>query len=929
MLPIVREGLDVTGAVIIKQPADEGSPKQKDAPSISLPQQDGNYVSHIALDIGGSLIKLVYFQPNVADQDSPSATGQAGGKLHFVKFETAKIHQAIDFIEAKGLHRRTQGDVGSSSNGSSRNDGNGGSGGGNGGSGGSNGGRIKATGGGAFKFAELFEERLGVVLEKEDEMDCLVAGCNFLLKAIYHEAFSYQMGDGATYVTPHSESDVFPYLLVNIGSGVSMLKVEGDGDHERVSGSSLGGGTFWGLCRLLTKVRAFDEMLELSAKGDNAKVDMLVGDIYGDRDYSSIGLSATTIASSFGKVISDDKDLDDYEPADIAMALCRMVSYNIGQLAYLNAKRYGLSRIIFGGFFIRGHSYTMDTISFAINFWSKGEMKANFLRHEGYLGAVGAFLSVNPMEQHLQPLPAVNDPEPINVRAQFVESFATAAPVVEASSGATQSSSNSRPLPSDSGGAGRQPPSERTRTGDGNDGGSIDPGSTARLQLHVGALQYVPGAEPFPLLANTAEYRPDTLHMLAPAAASGIGEWELGYWLRVLSDQIPTVAKKAADSQGSTPDADERAAAFARSFGAHIERLQVTPNAYGEPGLSHLFELREECLREFGFPDIYKLEKQRETDTALKALPSLLATLDALPPPQRLPAIIQGALAANIFDHGAKAVAQLYKSDNPTQIHRQALEEMSARPWKVDHLAALERKWLPQHPLPAVGGSSSSPWRRAVLFLDNAGADVVLGMLPLARELLKMGCEVVLAANALPAVNDVTTAELRAVLCAAARVDYVIAATWGEEDHATPTEQARGVQRAASPPVSHAASAGDVSTSGMSYSSNEPGASTPLHPPPPIDLRRGQLTVVSTGQGGPCLDLRRVSPALVTAAATADLVVLEGMGRAVLTNFNAQFHCDVLKLAMLKNDHVADLLVSGKAFDCICVFEPLSALLTG
>jgi pantothenate kinase len=35
-----------------------------------------------------------------------------------------------------------------------------------------------------------------------------------------------------------------------------------------------------------------------------AQVDMLVGDIYGGRDYTSIGLSSTTIASSFGKVIS-------------------------------------------------------------------------------------------------------------------------------------------------------------------------------------------------------------------------------------------------------------------------------------------------------------------------------------------------------------------------------------------------------------------------------------------------------------------------------------------------------------------------------------------------------------------------------------------------------------------------------------------------
>ena len=48
-----------------------------------------------------------------------------------------------------------------------------------------------------------------------------------------------------------------------------------------------------------------------------------------------------------------------------------MVSYNIGHLAYLNAKRYGLQRVFFGGFFIRGHPYTMETISFAIKFWSK------------------------------------------------------------------------------------------------------------------------------------------------------------------------------------------------------------------------------------------------------------------------------------------------------------------------------------------------------------------------------------------------------------------------------------------------------------------------------------------------------------------------------------------------------------------------------
>ncbi len=38
----------------------------------------------------------------------------------------------------------------------------------------------------------------------------------------------------------------------------------------------------------------------------------------------------------------------------------------------------------------------MNTLSYAIKFWSKGEKKAYFLRHEGYLGAVGAFLKRKP-----------------------------------------------------------------------------------------------------------------------------------------------------------------------------------------------------------------------------------------------------------------------------------------------------------------------------------------------------------------------------------------------------------------------------------------------------------------------------------------------------------------------------------------------------
>lgn len=136
---------------------------------------------------------------------------------------------------------------------------------------------------------------------------------------------------------------------------------------------------------------------------------MLVGDIYG-KDYARVGLKASTIASSCGKIHRQDTA---FQPADLAKrwvrrgcersvteqsllhfkrSLLYMISNTIAQIAYLNAKLYGVRRIYFAGTYIRGHPLTMSTLSYAIRFWSKGDMCALFLRHEGYLGAMGAFL---------------------------------------------------------------------------------------------------------------------------------------------------------------------------------------------------------------------------------------------------------------------------------------------------------------------------------------------------------------------------------------------------------------------------------------------------------------------------------------------------------------------------------------------------------
>ena len=63
------------------------------------------------------------------------------GKLHFVKFETARIDECIDFIEAKGLHRVS----GAAASGGDAPDGKV---------------RVVATGGGAYKYADIFQVRV-------------------------------------------------------------------------------------------------------------------------------------------------------------------------------------------------------------------------------------------------------------------------------------------------------------------------------------------------------------------------------------------------------------------------------------------------------------------------------------------------------------------------------------------------------------------------------------------------------------------------------------------------------------------------------------------------------------------------------------------------------------------------------------------------
>lgn len=69
-----------------------------------------------------------------------------------------------------------------------------------------------------------------------------------------------------------------------------------------------------------------------------------------------------------------------------------MISFNIGQLAFVTGQVHSVDQIYFIGNYVRGHDLAMERINYAVEFMSGGQTRAQFLTYDGYLGAIGAFM---------------------------------------------------------------------------------------------------------------------------------------------------------------------------------------------------------------------------------------------------------------------------------------------------------------------------------------------------------------------------------------------------------------------------------------------------------------------------------------------------------------------------------------------------------
>lgn len=175
-----------------------------------------------------------------------------------------------------------------------------------------------------------------------------------------------------------------------------------------------------------------------------------------------------------------------------------------------------------------------------------------------------------------------------------------------------------------------------------------------------------------------------------------------------------------------------------------------------------------------------------------------------------------------------------------------------------------ERPWLVDAYSQWIERMKGPPHKCALFFVDNSGIDIILGVFPFIRELLIRGTEVVLASNSGPALNDVTNSELQILTERIAAMDPVIQSA----------------------------------------------------------LKEDRLALVQSGSSSPCLDLSRLDKVLATVVRErgTDLVIIEGMGRAIHTNYYAMLSCESLKLAVIKNSWLAERL-GGKIFSVVFKYE--------
>ncbi len=172
---------------------------------------------------------------------------------------------------------------------------------------------------------------------------------NFGKESVHVEEFR-AWDRGARNLLEESRQTSWPLLLVSLGTGTSVLRLDRAG-YERVGGTALGGGTLLGLGRGLLGEEDFEALVRLARAGERQTVDLSVGDIYGSRGVREIGLPGEVTAANLGKLGELGKDRRE----DIAAAVMGLIGENVALIVAGLSRSHAAAEVVYAGSTLRGN----------------------------------------------------------------------------------------------------------------------------------------------------------------------------------------------------------------------------------------------------------------------------------------------------------------------------------------------------------------------------------------------------------------------------------------------------------------------------------------------------------------------------------------------------------------------------------------------
>jgi uncharacterized protein with ATP-grasp and redox domains len=321
------------------------------------------------------------------------------------------------------------------------------------------------------------------------------------------------------------------------------------------------------------------------------------------------------------------------------------------------------------------------------------------------------------------------------------------------------------------------------------------------------------------------------------------------YWVRTLTGNLEHMVDSY--TREATPRAKKLCRQAQAEYLKYLDDFKSSTDPERPRTVNALVEVRQEIFEKFGVPDPYKSSKDTENERALALL------REVSPAPPSAGSALEGlrwafslVLAGNHFDMGSAEARRRHSGVSAAFLRSAA--QLARKRWFRDDLeplaAHLERG-------PRRNGS-------AVICVDNAGAEIVLGVPALAIVLTSIGFKCTIAANESPALNDMTASETAELIRVIGGMD--------------PRVQSL--------------------------------------------IESDSLAVISSGSRTSGLDFTKVSDSFDQAASQAEITVVIGQGRAVETNWRARLAVPWARAAVVKDEFVARA-VGCKVFDPLLTFE--------